>query len=123
MAPARTSTDLNALPIACTLDAAGLKARLASIRELARDALLGFEREGLVLSLRYEAAAGERVRRMVEGERDCCAFLRFDVEEEGDVITVTVVAPEAARDAAGELFAQFTNGAQPTSTPAAQARA
>ena len=103
--------------MACTLDAAGLKERLASIRELARDALLGFEREGLVLSLRYEAAAAERVRKMVAGEEHCCAFLSFQVEE-GDVITVTVAAPEAARDAAGELFAQFTTAAQPTGTHA-----
>jgi hypothetical protein len=109
---AKTSSDLKALPIACTLDARDLKERLASIRELARDALLGFEREGLVLSLRYDAGSADRVRKMVQGEERCCAFLRFDVEEDGGSIMVTVTAPEAARDAAGELFAQFTTSAE-----------
>ena len=44
---------------------------------------------------------------MVAGEQHCCAFLNFDVQEHSDSTLVTITAPEKARDAADELFAQF----------------
>ena len=45
---------------------------------------------------------------MVASEQHCCAFLNFDVREQPDVVDVTITAPENARDAADELFEQFT---------------
>ena len=56
--------------------------------------------------LRPEAVG--RVRAMVASEQHCCAFLTFDVREQPDVVRVTITAPEHARDAADELFGQFT---------------
>jgi hypothetical protein len=57
------------------------RARLAWIGELTRDALLGSERRGLVLELRYALEAADRVREMVRMEQACCAFLTFDLQE------------------------------------------
>ena len=82
---------------------------------LARDGLLGFEREDLMLSLRYKAGTAERVRTMVKGEEHCCAVLRFTIEE--GAVTVTVAALDAVRDAATELFSQFTDGTKPAAVP------
>ena len=103
-----TPPPLKSLPIACTLTPGDLRERLGLIRALASDALLGHDRNGLVLTLRYAPEAVERVRAMVASEQHCCGFLTFDVEEQSDVVRVTITAPDNARDAADELFGQFT---------------
>ena len=103
-----TTTTLNSLAIACTLTPGDLRERLGLIRALAADALLDHDRNGLVLTLRYAPEAVERVRAMVASEQRCCAFLTFDVREDPDVLRVTITAPDNARDAADELFGQFT---------------
>ena len=51
-------------------------------------------------------------------EQVCCPYLQFDVTEEPDAVRVAITAPEGARDAAGELFAQF----MPDRLPAAAER-
>jgi hypothetical protein len=99
-------------PIACTLSVGDYRERLTQIAELARGALRSYEKDGLVLHLRYDAAAADRVKEMVRRERDCCAFLTFDLREEGEEIAVTVSAPEEARIAAETMFAQFVTPAE-----------
>ena len=99
---------MKSLPIACSLTPGGLRERLALIRGLTTEALLGYDRSGLVLALRYAPEATDRVRAMIASERHCCAFLNFDVREEPDVVHVTITAPDNARDAADELFQEFT---------------
>ena len=106
-------TNLNALPIACALAPSDLRDRLSAIQVLTREALLGHERDGLELVLRYAPNAIERVRAMVTGEQHCCAFLEFEVREQTDAVHVRITAPENARDAADELFAQFVAGVEP----------
>ena len=103
-----TTSNLKSLPIACTLTPGDLRERLGLIRALTAEALVGYDRDGLVLTLRYAPEAVERVRAMVASEQHCCAFLTFDVREQPDVVHVTITAPEHARDAADELFEQFT---------------
>ena len=103
-----TTSTLKSLPIACTLTPRDLVERLGLIRALAAEALLAHDRHGLVLALRYAPAAVERVRAIVANEQHCCAFLNFDIREQPDVVHVTITAPESARDAADELFEQFT---------------
>jgi hypothetical protein len=105
---AADQTKLTSLPIACTLPPGDLRERLDSIRTLTREALVTAERDGLVLALRYAPDAVERVRAMVAGEQQCCAFLNFEVREHPDAVHLTITAPENARAAADELFAQFT---------------
>ncbi len=98
-------------PIACTLQAGDLKARLESIAELNMSALLADHRDDLRLELTYAGSARDLVRAMVEGERACCAFLDFNVSETDDTVKVVVVAPEAAREAAETVFGQFRSRA------------
>jgi hypothetical protein len=111
--PEEILSNLHALPIACALTPGGLRQRLDAIQALSRDALLGHQRDGLELVLRYAPDAIERVRAMVSGEQHCCAFLAFEVREQPDAVHVTITAPEHARTAADELFEQFIAGVEP----------
>ena len=100
-------TIVEAAPIACTLAQGAYKDRLAWIAALNRDALRSYERRGLVLELTYWLEARERVHEMVRQEQTCCAFLTFELHEVGNEIRLTITAPEAAREAADNLFDQF----------------
>ena len=97
------------IPIACTLDAGNLKDRLASIASLNARSLKGSRRDGLTLTLNYLPSALEDVRKMVAGEQICCAFLDFRIQEEAEQVTVTIVAPEEAKEAAENLFRPFAS--------------
>jgi len=99
-------------PIACTLSVGDYRKRFAHIAELARDALRSYERNELALQLRYDAAAADRVNEMVSRERECCAFLTFELRQEGEEIVVSISAPEEARIAAETLFDQFVTPAR-----------
>lgn len=103
-------------PIACTLTGSGLQERLASIAALTRDALLGYERHGVVLDLRFAITAAARVREMVRKEKDCCAFLTFDLYEVQQEVRLRITAPESARKAADILFQQFVGSDKQIST-------
>jgi hypothetical protein len=94
-------------PIACTLQPGDYKERLAWIADLARDGLLGVCRDDLRLELRYASSVAARAREMVAKERECCAFLDFEIAETGEGVCLTITAPERARDAADALFEQF----------------
>jgi hypothetical protein len=99
-------------PIACMLAPGDYKARLAWIAELTRDALRSQVRRDLELEFVYAAGAADRVREMVQKERDCCAFLAFDLDERSDGIRLTIKVPERAREAADLLFGQFLPSAE-----------
>ncbi len=94
-------------PIACTLTPGDFKSRVGSIAALNRAALLDHQRDDLKLVLTYAIDARDKVLAMIEGERSCCAFLDFAVEESSETLTVTVIAPEAAREAAETVFEPF----------------
>ena len=90
---------------------ADFKDRIAWIGELTRDALRRYERQGLVLDLRYAPEAASRVREMVRKEQECCAFLTFEMLEELDEVRLTITAPAEATEAADLLFEQFVASA------------
>jgi hypothetical protein len=94
-------------PIACALTPEDFKARLADLNILRKDALISGRRDGLTLHLRYRPEAEERVRRMVEHEQECCAFLTFDLCSAPDATDLRITAPEAARGAIGPIYEQF----------------
>jgi hypothetical protein len=98
-------------PIACTLGAGDFKARLAWIADLNRRALRGARRDDLRLELTYAPEARDDVSLMVRQEEACCAFLAFDLSEEGGAVRVTITAPEEARAAADTVFAPFAPSA------------
>jgi hypothetical protein len=94
-------------PIACTLGQGDYRQRLAWIADLNRDALRAQQRDGLRLELTYAPAARDRVREMVARERDCCAFLTFDLQQEADAVRLVIEAPEDARDVLDAVFEPF----------------
>ena len=94
-------------PIACTLGSGDFRQRLAWIADLNRDALRAQHREGLRLALTYASAALDRVREMVARERDCCAFLTFELQHEAGTVRLVIEAPEEARDALDVVFEPF----------------
>lgn len=94
--------------IACTLSATDYRVRLAEIAALTRDALRHAERRGLTLDLRYAPEAAARVRRLVEQERACCAFLQFELQEGAGEVRLLVTASPAAAEAIPDLLAELT---------------
>jgi hypothetical protein len=106
----------NSPPIACTLTGQEFRDRLAWIAELTRESLRSYQRNDLVLDLRYAPEAASRVREMMRGEHTCCAFLAFEMREHPDEVRLTITAPEEARAAANALFAQFIVPARDTET-------
>jgi hypothetical protein len=94
-------------PIACTLEAGALASRLTEIQAFTSAYLLTHEMAGRVLRLKYRVEAVQELRRIVELERRCCAFLEFDIAEARDSVVLTVSAPADALDSARWLFEQF----------------
>lgn len=101
------------LPIACTLTPDAHAARTTSIAELNRAFLRAHHREERALTLVYAPDAAARVRELVRRERECCAFLRFDVAEASGSVTLRVEVPAEADEAAGALLAPFLAGTTP----------
>lgn len=97
-------------PIACTLDTGAYRERLAWIAELNRSALQRVQREGARLILTYDPQASASVREMVRREQKCCAFLRFELHEDGGALTLAITAPEQAGAALDPLFDPFLAG-------------
>ena len=97
-------------PIVCTLMPEDFKARLADLKLLTKDALISGWRDDLTLHLRYRPEAEDRVRRMVEREQECCAFLTFDLQSRPDATELRITAPEGAKEAIGPIYEQFVEG-------------
>lgn len=95
-------------PIACTLGADDLKARLDRIAELARQHLLTQRQEGSALHLLYASAAAPELKEIVSLEQECCAFLKFELTERARVVELTITAPADAGEFAGMLFEHFS---------------
>lgn len=97
-------------PPACTLDLQEMAPRLAEIRQLAREHLCSHCLEGRTLRLTYDVLAAERVARIVDLERTCCAFLDFELDVSHSGVELTISAPARAGDDARWLFGQFLPG-------------
>lgn len=93
--------------IACTLEAPELKSRFAEIGALAGRALLGYERDGRTLHLRYATDAAVELARLVDQERRRCVFLRFDLHHASDAVHLAITAPESTGEFAPMLYAHF----------------
>ena len=91
--------------IACSLDAAGQKQRLADWSSLLREAA---KKEKTTDRVRYRFAAADeleaRLRILAAAEKECCAFLDFNVVRRIDEIEMTVTAPPDALTALHFIF-------------------
>jgi hypothetical protein len=81
--------------------------RLADIARLTKQFLRSHRLDVRALLLTYDVAAAKEVNRIVELERECCAFLDFRLEETADRVELTITAPEHVGGDAQWLFAQF----------------
>ncbi|WP_179040451.1 hypothetical protein [Rhizobium leguminosarum] len=102
-----TDEKSDAPPIACTLDAGDFKNRTAQIEALASRHLRHLTRQRLSIELTYASEALSELRDLVLKEKECCAFLDFDLREDRDSVRLRITAPETARDAADTLFTHF----------------
>lgn len=94
-------------PIACTLSAASFKERAQWLHELTARALLSHRIEGQRLHLSYRPDARADVEKMVQRERQCCGFLKYELQSGTESIEVVVSAPTEACDDAQASFAHL----------------
>jgi hypothetical protein len=102
-------------PIACTLGAAERPRRAADIRRLGEDGLLSVERgdRQAVLRFRREPGIRDRIDALVAAESRCCAFLGFEVAEEGQETVLAITAPPGGETILGELADLLAEGGDP----------
>ena len=98
------------LPIACTLSASGLADRVEWLQRLGAESLLWGERRDDRLELRFDAGAEDEVRRWVEAESECCAFLGFDLDPAGDELRLSVTGPPGSDPVLDGLLAALSPG-------------
>jgi hypothetical protein len=98
--------------IACSLSPDALKDRMSWIGALNQKSLREYTLERTTLRLTYEAAAMRDVHALVASERDCCRFLRFEIQEAGDTIELRIDAPKSGGMNVEPLFAPFLSGAR-----------
>jgi hypothetical protein len=96
---------MDELPIACTLTPAAMEDRAEWLRRLGADSLIEWELRPDGLALRFDAAAEGEVRKWVGAERECCAFLTFDVERNGRELRLRVGGPAGSEPVLDGLLA------------------
>jgi hypothetical protein len=96
------------IPIACSLGVDELPARLAQIRAIGDDALIGVTSEG---TLRFRAGdtIRERLEAIIAAESQCCSFLHFELAGDGRELVMSVTAPEGAEPLAQGLVDAFVS--------------
>jgi hypothetical protein len=100
-----TETD----PIACSLDGGEFEARIATVAEVGRRALISRGRDCHRHLLRFRSTPDTRARleEIVEAERRCCPFLNFEMDQEDGEILLTIAAPPGGESTAAGLAAAF----------------
>lgn len=98
-------------PIACSLTAEELPARLAEIQAIGADALLGVDGAG-ALRFRDDEPTRRRLETIVAAESECCGFLAFELKAVGNELELVIIAPEGAEGLAEDLAQAFAEGAR-----------
>jgi hypothetical protein len=96
------------LPIACFLDAAGLRARKAELASLGRSLISVSEPKGGPAVLRFTPDEGTRtvLDHVVAAEAECCPFLDLRIAE-GDPLELTIDGPADAAPVIADLVSAF----------------
>jgi hypothetical protein len=99
------------LPIACSLGADDLAARLDLIAAIGAGSLISRETEGDTQLLGFRRDDG--VRRSLEGivaaEARCCSFLKMEIREENGALVLVIDAPADGVPVAAALAAAFAS--------------
>jgi hypothetical protein len=104
-------------PIVCTLSPTAMAPRLAQIRSLTQQHLQAYQLECSNLTLTYDLAASDELRQIVSLERECCAFLDFEIRARADAVELYITGPQQARGDIQWLFGQFLPKAQQDAAP------
>jgi hypothetical protein len=100
-------------PMACSLSGSEMRDQLAAIAELAQRALQSHEQDGRTLRLRYASDAADELETLVARERECCAFLNFNLVHGPDAVCLAITAPHGAGELASVLTGHFLGKAVP----------
>lgn len=96
----------NETPIACSLSAEELPKRLREMRDIGRDALRSVDRDG-AMRFRAGRATRDRLEAVIAAESACCAFLSFDLRDDGDDLVLSIAGPSTAEPLARDLVHAF----------------
>jgi len=93
-------------PIACTLSAAELGERGVAWSELTsrwgRGSTLG--PDSVVLSFARDPGALARLERLVDQERECCAWIDFEIAERDQIVDLVMRATPQGLPIVAEMF-------------------
>jgi hypothetical protein len=89
------------IPIACSLSAAELPARLAAMTALGSEALIDIERSDQI-------ATADRLAAIVAAESECCAFLRMELSDAAGRLVLTITAPPGGEPVLDHLVEAFS---------------
>ena len=100
-------------PIACSLDRNALMARLVAAAEVGRAGLVSREQvEGQhILRFRADPEIRARLEVIVDAERECCSFLKINLQERGAELELAIAAPAGGEETAAALAAAFDSAA------------
>jgi hypothetical protein len=96
-------------PVACSLEAAELGARLEELGAIGAEALLASAVRGRRQLLWFRAGPEieARLERAVAAERRCCPFLEFDLGADGERLRLSISAPAEGEPTAAALARAF----------------
>ncbi|MGH8077963.1 MAG: hypothetical protein ACREPE_11650 [Lysobacter sp.] len=100
-------TDATSSAPACSLEAPAFKDRVAWITALNQKYLRESRRQGTQLTLTYDVAASREIEEMVARERECCAFLGFEIRPGSNDVQLIISLPDQAAEQADALLAPF----------------
>lgn len=105
--------DSSPLAIACSLTADEIPARLREIGAIGDAGLIDAQIVDGHAFLRFTTTAGlrERLEAIVAAESSCCAFMTFELSDDGEHHVLRVDAPDDARPVLEQFVAFFTGEA------------
>lgn len=101
-------------PVACSLGAGDLQARLTEIAEVGAASLIAHDEDAGRHTLRFrpDPTTRRRLEQIVAAEAQCCSFLDLDLAERDGELILTLAAPEAGQPIADELALTFAGGSR-----------
>ncbi|MBS1881589.1 MAG: hypothetical protein JSS97_01370 [Actinobacteria bacterium] len=104
--------DAAAAPVACSLDASGMKDRLERLRSIGADALVEVEEpseRSALLRFRPDAGTRTSLEEVVAAERACCPFLDLRLTDRGGLVELGIAAPPEGVGILEELVSAFAS--------------
>jgi hypothetical protein len=99
-------------PVACSLGAGDLQARLTEIAEVGAVGLIAHEEDAGRHTLRFrpDPMTRRRLEEIVAAEGECCSFLDLDLAERDGELVLMLAAPKGGQPIADELAVAFAGG-------------